>query len=282
MRFEISDRLRIPRLAGHAIDRGWTDATGGKPMGVTWHWTATATLDECGRLLGGSEPLRKGIASAHYAIGRSFDEGTDRYVSLEDRSWHAGKNQSLRWDGRPFTSAADKGSRTTVGVETVNLGYARPGLPAGPDWQRADGPDGRWRLRVQPWTDEQIEMMIAVGREIIACWPHIGPRAHHGHHDICPGYKVDPVAFPFARVLRGIYNEPELPDVWSPYWTVRGRRRGLAAAGYPLAEGGVWDPRCDRMLKRFQRDHHLVPNGQWSTFVSWALYDKLTRDPPES
>lgn len=272
MRFRVSDRLRIPIAAGHAVDRGWTAATGGKPMAVTWHWTATATLAECGALLGGAGPFRKGVASAHYAIGRSFDEGIDRYVSLEDRSWHAGKNQTLRWDGRAFTGDDDKGSRTTIGVETVDLGYARPGLPAGPDWPRADSPDGRWRLRIQPCTEEQVSMMIAVGKEIIARWPHIGPRDHHGHYDLCPGYKVDPVGFPFARVLRGIYDDPDLPDVWSPFWTVNGRRRGLRAAGHELPDGGLWDRRCDRALKRFQQDHGLVPNGMWSTFAGWKLH----------
>lgn len=273
MYFEISDRLRIPLAPGHAADRGWTEATGERPMAVTWHWTATATLAECDRLLGGAEPLRKGIASAHYAVGRCFSEGVERYVSLEDRSWHAGKNQTLRWDGMAFSGAADKGSRTTIGVETVNLGYARAGLPASPSWRRADSPDGRWRLRIQPWPDEQVEMMIGIGGEILARWPHIGPRHHHGHFDLCPDYKVDPVGLPFARVLRGIYDDPDLPDVWSRFWTVRGRRQGLTEAGYHLPDGGTWDSSCDRALRRFQRDHGLVANGRWSTFVGWRLHD---------
>ena len=273
MRFTISDRPRLPVAAGHAVDRGWTEATGGRPMAVTWHWSATATLAECGALLGGAEPRFKGVASAHYAVGRSFEEGVDRYVSLDDRSWHAGKGQTLRWDGRAYAGDDDKGARTTIGVETVHLGYARPGLPAGADWPRADSPDGRWRLRVQPWTDEQIQMMIAVGREIVARWPHIGPRDHHGHVDLCPGYKVDPVGFPFARVLRGIYRDPTIPDVWSATWTVAGRRRALDAAGGGLAPGGLWDRECDRALRRFQRDHILVVNGCWSTFAGWKLHD---------
>ncbi len=279
MSFSISDRFRIPISAGHAVDGGWTAATGGKPMAVTWHWSATATLAECGALLGGPEPRHKGVASAHYAIGRDFGEGVDRYVSLEDRSWHAGKNQTLRWDGSDFAGDDDKGSRTTIGVETVNLGYARPGLPAVPGWGRADSPDGRWRMRIQPWTGEQIEMMIAVGKEIVARWPHIGPRDHHGHCDLCPDYKVDPVGFPYARVLRGIYDDPDLPDVWSHLWTVRGRRRALATLGYKLPEGGIWSRRCDRALRSFQRHQGLVANGRWSTFVCWKTYDLSTIVP---
>lgn len=278
MPFAVNDRTLIPVAAGHAVDRGWTAATGFSPRGVTWHWSATATLAECSALLGGSDPLRRGLASAHCAVGRSFAEGIDRYVSLEDRSWHAGKNQTVGWDGRAFRSAGDKGSRTTVGVETVNLGYARAGLPAAADWPRADSPDGRWRLRVQPWPEEQIVMMIAVGREIVRRWPQIGPRDHHGHHDLCPGYKVDPSGFPFARVLRGIYEDPSIPDVWTPYWTVSGRRRALAELGYGR-DGRTWDDDCDRALTAFQRDHGLVANGSWSTFVGWKVFELSSSEP---
>jgi hypothetical protein len=118
-------------------------------------------------------------------------------------------------------------------------------------------------------------MMIAVGRDIVTRWPHIEPRHHHGHHDLCPGYKVDPSGFPFARVLRGIYNDPSIPDVWTPYWTVRGRRRALAGAGYDPGpgNGGTWDGGCDRALLALQRDHGLTANGCWSTFVGWKIYE---------
>ena len=99
--FRIGAGPRIPLGRGHAVSRGWTKATGGRPMGVTWHWTATYDLAACDRLLGGAEPERRGQASAHYAVGRSFAEGVSRYVSLANRSWHAGVEQKLRWDGRP-------------------------------------------------------------------------------------------------------------------------------------------------------------------------------------
>lgn len=91
-----SDAFRIPLEEGQAVSPGWTAATGHRPVAVTWHWTATWDLAKCGRLLGGADALRRGLASAHYAVGRSFAEGVHRYVSLEDRSWHAGKNQTVR------------------------------------------------------------------------------------------------------------------------------------------------------------------------------------------
>lgn len=59
---------------------------------------------------------------------------------------------------------------------------------------------------IQPWTEEQIEMMIDLGKMIYGQFNRIGVRDHHGHHDLCPGYKNDVIGFPFARVLSGIYR----------------------------------------------------------------------------
>jgi len=277
MGLRFNDHL-IPLEAGQAVDRGWTAATGGRPVAVTWHWSATKNLAHCRRLLGGENAERKGIASAHFAVGRSRAEGIDRYVTLDNRSWHAGKNQTLRWDGQPFTGPDDKGARTSIGIETIDAGYAREGFPAGADWIAAHSPDGRRPLLVEPWSDEQVEMMIELGREIVHRFPHIGPRHHHGHHDICPDYKLDVTGFPFARVLRGIYGDPEIPDVWTPFWSNRGRQRALAELGYgdhlPKA-GGRWGAKSDAALRRFQRDHGRVPDGRWTVFVSWKAYELL-------
>lgn len=274
--FIIDESCMIPLADGQAVSAGWPEAIGG-PLGVTWHWTVTWDLALCRRLLGGAKAERKGEASAHYAIGRSFGEGVDRYVSLENRSWHAGKAQTLRWDGRELGSPDYKGSRSTIGIETVSIGYATaPGM-AEADWIGAATPDGK-PILVQPWTDEQVEMMIEVGREIVARWPGIGPDDHHGHHDICPGYKVDPSGFPFARVLRGIYPDHEIADHWTPTGMAIQRQRALAAMGLdlgPTGADGQWGKRSQAALKRFQSEHGLVPNGYWSTFVSRRLHAAL-------
>lgn len=275
--FSIDESAMIPLEDGQAVSAGWPHSIGGRPLGVTWHWTVTWDLELCRRLLGGRNAERRGEASAHYGIGRSFAEGVDRYVSLENRSWHAGKNQTLRWDGGPLGSPDYKGSRSTIGVETVSIGYATaPGM-AEDDWIDAATPDGK-PIRVQPWTDEQLAMMIAVGREIVARWPGIGPDDHHGHHDLCPGYKVDPSGFPFARVLRGIYPGREIVDHWTPTLTVVQRQRALAAAGQDLGTTGIdgfWGHRSRNALCRFQEEQGMVMNGFWSTFVSRRLHEVL-------
>ncbi len=276
--FTISDAFMIPLEEGQAVSAGWTAATDDRPVAITWHWTATWDLATCSSLLGGANAARKGVASAHYGIGRSFAEGVDRYISLENRSWHAGKNQLLRWDGRPLESQAFKGARTSVGIETVNIGYARSGIPSQEGWYLAASPRGTWQMRIQPWTDDQVVMMIAVGKEILERWPDIRPRDHHGHHDLCPTYKVDVAAFPFAEVLRGIYDDPSIPDVWSPLWAVRGRQRTLVTLGYDLGTAGadgIWGDRSDAALRRLQRDHGLVEDGQWTTPVNWRVHELL-------
>jgi hypothetical protein len=247
-------------------------------VGVTWHWTVTRDLALCRRLLGGANAQRRGEASAHYGIGRTYAEGVDRYVSIEDRSWHAGINQTLQWDGKPLLDNRFKGARTTIGVETVGIGFARNGVPAGSDWIVAAEPNGKHVMRVQPWTDEQIVMMIAVGKEIIHRWPGITFRDHHGHHDICPGYKQDVAGFPFARVLRGIYDNPGIPDVWTPFWTPTQRQHALLALGYDLGRTGAdgdWGRLSDAALRKFQRENGMVQNGMWTTFVNWKVYDVM-------
>ena len=281
MSISIRNNFLIPLEAGHAVSRGWTDATDRRPMGVTWHWTVTRDLATCRRVLGGANAARKGVASAHFGVGRSYAEGVDCYVSLNDRSWHAGINQTLRWDGQ-VSDQASKGSRTTIGVETVNMGYARDGLPAAVDWIRAASVDSRRIFQVQPWTEEQIDMMIELGKHIVTRWDHIGVRDHHGHHDLCPGYKDDVAGFPFARVLRGIYGL-DVPDVWSPLSLPIQRQKALRLLGADLGASGpnndgvdgLWGKISDRALIEFQAANGLVPNGKWGTFVCWKIHDRL-------
>ena len=283
MTFEIRDDHLIPIERGQAVGRGWLAPTDHRPQGVTWHWTATRDLALCRRLLGGANALRKGKASAHYGVGRSFAEGVDRYVSLENRSWHAGINQTLRWDGRASTNDT-KGSRATIGVETVNIGYQRRGFPAKDGWIEAASTNGRQMMRIQPWPDDQIEMMIHVGREIVAKWQHIGLHDHHGHHDVCPGYKSDVAGFPFAKVLRGIYDDPSIPDVWSHFQQPLERQRALKSLGYELGTSGpdgdgvdgYWGRLSDSALVQFQRDSGAVVNGMWTTFTCWDMHTAPT------
>lgn len=78
-------------------------------------------------------------------------------------------------------------------------------------------------------------------------------------------------------MLRGIYDDPEIPDAWTPLWGVRGRQRALLALGYDLKDGanGNWDRDCGAALRRLQRDGALAENGRWNTFACWRVHDLL-------
>ena len=273
--FAINNDHMIPLKRGHAVSRGFTSFTDHKAVGVTWHWTATWDLKTCDRILGGENPSRKGRASAHYGVGRSFEEGVNQYVSLDNRSWHAGAGQTLRWDGSEIGKSHYSGSRTSISIQTVHIGFTRKGVPRKKGYYTVASQNGR-PLTVAPWPEEQIKLCIYIGKKIVERWPNIKPRDHHGHHDICPGRKVDVAGFPFARVLRGIYEDPDIPDVWSEFWSVEGRQKALLDLGYDLGSAGVdgdWGRMSDAALEKFQEDHGLVANGMWNTFVCWKIYD---------
>lgn len=281
--FAIRNDHMIPVAPGQSVNKGWPARHGNKPLGVTWHWAVTRKLSVLRDVLGGPNAEKKGVASAHYGIGRTFAEGVDRYVSLENGSWHAGKHQSLRWDGKLLGDDDFKGSRSTIGIETSHIGANLGVVKAEADWIRTATPLGV-PILVQPWTEEQIVMCIEVGREIVRRWPHIGPADHHGHHDICPldgngvAYKIDVCGFPFARVLRGIYPDKAIADVWTPLETVRQRQRALKVLGYNIGAAGVdgkWGTSSRNALLLFQRHEGLVQNGLWSTFVSRAIHREL-------
>ncbi|MEX0340914.1 MAG: N-acetylmuramoyl-L-alanine amidase [Arenibacterium sp.] len=277
--FEYNEHL-IPLKSGHSISKGWTSWTENEPKGVTWHWTAGQTIESCRELLGGPNAKRKGVASAHYCVGRSYEDGVDIYVGLENRSWHAGIEQKLRWDGERSNSHT-KGSRSTIGVETVNIGYARDGFPAKSDWIEVADTNCKWVMKVQPWTDEQMDMMIDVGKKIIARWPHIKVRDHHGHHDICPGYKSDVGGFDFARLLRGIYDDNSIVDVWTPLRSIKSRQRALIELGYDLgewADDGHWGDFSAKALAAFQKESNSTVIGYWTTFTNWAIYDAFEKN----
>jgi len=283
--FEIDERWMIPLNPGQAIGSGWrySNPLVGKnsAFGVTWHWTATWNRSACDRILGGDDAMRKGEASAHYCVGVDFAEGISRYVGLNDRSWHAGKNQMMRWDGADIhkDGILGSGSRTTVGVETVNIGFSRTGIDKKDDWKEAWSPNGKNQMWVPPWSAEQTVMMIWVGKEIQQTFPYLTARDHHGHHDICPGYKEDPsFIFPFAQVLNGVYSH-DITDVWTPFELIEPRQRALLLLGYDFGEWGAdgdWGRISDAALTKFQKDRQITENGLWTTFVCWEIFDALS------
>lgn len=267
----------IPLEKGQAVNRSWPDVHQNQPKGVTWHWSAGGSLAGLRATIGGSKAARKGEASAHYGVGRTYKEGVDRYVGVENRSWHAGKNQLHRWDGDALSGDDDKATRSTIGIETVGVGPAGGTIKAQPDWIPVWAATCKHALLVQPWPEEEIHMMIAVAREIQAAWPHLTWRDHHGHEDLCPSYKQDVAGFPFARVLRAVYGA-EVPDLWTSLRTLQGRQRVLMALGYELGRSGAdgdWGSKSQTALQAFQKACGLPQTPYWTTFVAQRAWDEL-------
>jgi hypothetical protein len=216
------------------------------------------------------------------AVGRGWMQRHDnRPLGV---TWHWGVVRNLRVLTQVLDDADFKCSRTTIGIETVHIGANVDGIVAQADWIATATPLGR-PIRVQSWTAEQVQMCIEIGREIVRRWPNIDPEDHHGHHDVCPlddkgnAYKIDVCGFPFAKVLRGIYPEHTIHDVWTPLETVRQRQRALIALGFDLGRSGAdgdWGGRSSTALRLFQRHHGLVVNGLWSTFVSRKVHAALS------
>ncbi len=280
----------IPLEGGHAVSRGWLPWARDRPAGITLHWTATRDLALCRKLLGGPDAELKGRASAHFGVGRTADEGIDRYVTAANRSWHAGVNQTLRWDGskvaqRDHTGSRRRwtGARTTIGIEIVNVGYARKGIPAGPDWIRAAVPSGSVERLIEPWPEAQLDMLVGLCQYLQQRWPHLTWRDYHGHADLCPGYKEDVIGFPFARLLRRVFDQPEIPDIWSPYQTIEGRQAALVKLKFDLGSSGPegdgvdgsWGRRSDAALRTYQRRRTCVEDGYWTQTVSRCVYADL-------
>ncbi len=340
----------LPVERGYPCARGWsyrppkallrpylqaagmpTPRSGRAPMGVTWHRVGGTGLDSVRRRFAGDTP-GESRTSTHYCIGVDLKDGIERYVAIEDRAWHAGQKQTLRWDGRPCALRTRRGlrwvderwkaARTTIGVSIV--GFAEPithreggdiwdGVAA-EDIVYAALPNGQGR-RALRFSDAQYEMMIAVGREIVQRWPHLRPWHHHGHFDICPDYRWDPLGLDFARVLRGVYAGEDVPDVWTPLRHVAQRQRVLKRLcavlklRRDLVVDGIWGQASRSTLRLVQRaiaeskakrrpgafsrwkDALFMPdaeevdarakpaytavNGYWTTFTNWDVFAVL-------
>src|SRR5690606_38431417 len=176
--------------------------------------------------------LAKQNVSSHYLI---TDETPPRIYQLVDesrRAWHAGES---KWYGRSDLNAA------SIGIEIVNAG------PTNNGWQ--------------PYSDVQIDAVIALVRDIVARH-QIHARNVVGHSDIAPQRKQDPgPAFPWKRLAEaGIgrwFDEGNAAQL-----TIQYQREGLPSiaviqqklrkAGYDVPTTGELDAETRRVLRAFQ------------------------------
>lgn len=189
------------------------------------HYTGTPTAEFALELLTSGERE----VSCHYLV---HEDGRIVHMVDEDlRAWHAGVSS---WEGRD-----DVNSRS-IGIEIVNPGH---------------GSDYR------DFPEKQIEAVIALSRDIVQRH-RIAPRRVLAHSDVAPGRKIDPgERFPWERLARaGVGLWPSVPEPSNGDCLAEGDsgpavsalRRNLAAYGYGVEPGDVYDSRLSTVVYSFQ------------------------------
>lgn len=192
---------------------------------VVLHYTATDNDTSL-------KVLSEQDVSSHYLITREPRPGVYLLVPEERRAWHAGVSE---WKGRSHLN------NTSIGIEIVNHGRQEN------DWQ--------------PYTDEQIDTLIILLRDIMTRH-RIAPGNVVGHSDIAPQRKVDPgPLFPWKRLadegLATWFDEPLAARYTEEYMLmglppVSTIQEMLRRAGYPTPATGELDKATRNVLSAFQ------------------------------
>jgi N-acetylmuramoyl-L-alanine amidase len=172
--------------------------------------------------------------SAHYFIAE--DGGIFQLVPEARRGWHAGRSY---WAGTKDMNSA------SIGIEIQNGGQEF-GAPAYPG--------------------AQIEAVIALCRDIMRRRA-IVPARVLAHSDIAPGRKIDPGEyFPWGELAAagvGHYTLPHPIGHDTPLAPgavgekVEALQQMLAAYGYEVGVGGIYDTKTEQAVAAFQR--HFRP-----------------------
>nr|WP_237709672.1 N-acetylmuramoyl-L-alanine amidase [Microbulbifer agarilyticus] len=131
--------------------------------------------------------------SSHYLIPEhndpSYPHDDLRVYQLVDehrRAWHAGPSW---WEDRSQLNDH------SIGIEIVNQSYCRPPTESTP------GIEAEQVCFFPEFDPEQIDLVIALSKDILARYPDITPTRVVGHGDIIPHYKIDPgPKFPWQKL----------------------------------------------------------------------------------
>lgn len=227
----------------------------------------------------------KGGVSSHYLLPERNDATYNdsdlniyRLVDEQDRAWHAG---SSYWQGRRDLNDH------SIGIEIVNI----------PECKRTEneafinrGSDSRNCL-FPDYDPEQIQLLIALSKDILARNPDIGPTQVVGHADIAPSRKTDPgPRFPWYQLYKaGIGAWYEKSDM-DEYWQIFQRdlpniglvQKALNRYGYGITETGILDNNTIDTLTAFQM--HFIPwhiNGKADAKTVATLFALLKKYKPK-
>lgn len=201
--------------------------------------------------------------SAHYLVPEHGDPSysrrrlrVHRLVDESERAWHAGDSH---WRGVEALNAR------SIGIELVNrsrcIDMTPRHVPSTPSSQRC---------AFEPFDPEQVALVIALLKDLLARYPRIDPEDIVGHADIAPERRADPgPLFPWqvlhAHGIGAWYDDATMVAYRRQFESrppsLLRLQRALRAYGYGVEDTGVLDAQTGFALRAFQM--HFRPSD-WS------------------
>ncbi len=214
--------------------------------------------------------------SSHYLIPERFDPSYGdkplkvyALVDEQRRAWHAGPS---RWEDR--INVNDQ----SIGIELVNQTRCVP--------PTSDLIAEQFCF-FREFDPQQIDLLIKLGKDILARYPDITPTRVVGHGDVQPVWKIDPgPRFPWQQLHQaGIgawYDEATVSRYLQAFSraapTVLQTQQALQAYGYGITPTGEVNTETTDVLRVFQA--HFLPHemtGMLSVSTQAVLFALLEK-----